>query len=398
MVNWRKFPIFAVSIVLAIALSGCGGAQQSSGSCSISTDLIKGPAVGSGGNNSDNPFRALAIDPTDPQTIYVGSEGNGVFKSSDGGANYTWLRSGLKHCDDAYPEIYSIAIDSTDRSRIAIATNAGPGPVTSGHSATAGVYYSTDSGASWSQINTGLPNGDVNSIAIVGSKYIAGLGAGTDTNSRSTFYAGGIYTRSFSASSWTKASAPSSADESIYWQIAQRASGLITFGGNPITGSGSASGVITSTDSGNTWSQTTSPLNNLAGGYIEASSDLQTIYACKRSGEADPVFYKSTDGGANWTNPAQGSSGPVRLVIPTHANVALYSIGQGIAMTTDGFTTASTVLTTPSASNDVMAIEVAPSNSNYIYAVTKGLLVYRSTDAGANWTLRGNIRTYIDSQ
>ena len=34
------------------------------------------------------PIRSVLVDPTSPGTIYVGTAGSGVFKSTDGGA--TW--------------------------------------------------------------------------------------------------------------------------------------------------------------------------------------------------------------------------------------------------------------------------------------------------------------------
>jgi photosystem II stability/assembly factor-like uncharacterized protein len=37
----------------------------------------------------------VIIDPMNPQTLYVGSEGGGVFKSSDGGDHWLAVNSGL---------------------------------------------------------------------------------------------------------------------------------------------------------------------------------------------------------------------------------------------------------------------------------------------------------------
>jgi hypothetical protein len=37
----------------------------------------------------------VTIDPTNPQTLYVGSEGGGVFKSLDGGDHWFAVNSGL---------------------------------------------------------------------------------------------------------------------------------------------------------------------------------------------------------------------------------------------------------------------------------------------------------------
>ncbi|GAG69613.1 unnamed protein product, partial [marine sediment metagenome] len=34
--------------------------------------LVKGPAVGEHGNDQDDPFSALAVGPSDPETVFLG--------------------------------------------------------------------------------------------------------------------------------------------------------------------------------------------------------------------------------------------------------------------------------------------------------------------------------------
>ncbi|MBI1765707.1 MAG: SBBP repeat-containing protein [Acidobacteria bacterium] len=48
------------------------------------------------GNQLSSPsLRALAIDPNNPNTLYAGTDGFGIFKSSDGGANWSLSANGL---------------------------------------------------------------------------------------------------------------------------------------------------------------------------------------------------------------------------------------------------------------------------------------------------------------
>ena len=51
---------------------------------------------------------ALAIDPTAPNTLYAGTNGGGVFKSTDGGTTWSAFNTGLTNLS-----VYALAIDST---------------------------------------------------------------------------------------------------------------------------------------------------------------------------------------------------------------------------------------------------------------------------------------------
>src|SRR5437879_13786108 len=62
----------------------------------LSTWVPKGPApiLGSsapGGDPSSGRITGLAADPADPNTIYIAAAGGGVWKTADGGTNWTPL-------------------------------------------------------------------------------------------------------------------------------------------------------------------------------------------------------------------------------------------------------------------------------------------------------------------
>jgi photosystem II stability/assembly factor-like uncharacterized protein len=82
---------------------------------------------------------AIAVDPTNADIVYVGSEG-GLSKSTDGGENWTNLLGNLY-----WQSISSIAIDPVAPNII----YAGTGTNTRFGT---GIYRSTDSGATWSQV------------------------------------------------------------------------------------------------------------------------------------------------------------------------------------------------------------------------------------------------------
>ena len=90
--------------------------------------------------------RALAVDPNDPQVLYLGIDGDpadgksggGIFKSHDGGA--TWAQ--LPNQPASRRMFYGLAVDPTDSSRLFWGACGAGG----------GVYRSEDGGASWGQI------------------------------------------------------------------------------------------------------------------------------------------------------------------------------------------------------------------------------------------------------
>ena len=95
---------------------------------------------------------AIAIAPSDPQIIYVGtgeadmrsdiSFGDGIYKSTDGGA--TWSNIGLRDSQ----QIGSILVDSRDANIVLVAALGhafGPNPER-------GVYRSTDGGTKWTKV------------------------------------------------------------------------------------------------------------------------------------------------------------------------------------------------------------------------------------------------------
>lgn len=77
--------------------------------------------------------RCLALDPEDPDILYVGTSDEGVFKSEDGGAAWEQL-SGIEH-----PRVTAVAVSPTDG-----AVYAGTEP--------SALFVSRDAGASWREL------------------------------------------------------------------------------------------------------------------------------------------------------------------------------------------------------------------------------------------------------
>src|SRR2546425_10038928 len=93
-------------------------------------------AVPAYSSHSGVMISALAIDPLTPTTLYASTNGGGLFKSTDGGAN--WSATGLTNI-----YVSALAIDPVTPTTLYAGTSYGPG-----------VFKSTDGGASWNA--TGL--------------------------------------------------------------------------------------------------------------------------------------------------------------------------------------------------------------------------------------------------
>ena len=109
--------------------------------------------------------RALAIDPTTPLTIYAGSFGNGLFKSTNGGGVWTASNTGMGGISPTF--IGVVVIDPTNTSTI----YTGHGATPSG----GGINKSTNGGASWSPLTTGVPNDWIRAMVATSSGIYAGV-------------------------------------------------------------------------------------------------------------------------------------------------------------------------------------------------------------------------------
>src|SRR3989442_14101261 len=89
--SWRALLIPIVVILGCPSSAGVASAQSG-------TWISNGPEGGT--------IHALAIDPQTPSTLYAGTYGAGVFQSTDGGANWSAINTGLTK-----PYIGALALD-----------------------------------------------------------------------------------------------------------------------------------------------------------------------------------------------------------------------------------------------------------------------------------------------
>lgn len=305
---------------------------------------------------STGRLTAIAVHPTNPNVIYVGGAQGGVWKTTNGGAN--WVPLTDKECSLA---MGWIVIDPVDPEIVYAAT--GEQHFSGDSYFGCGVLRSTDGGATWTQLGA-----EVFDIASAAS--------------------GGVRISRLVLDPRT---AGSTANATLYVAA--------------------DNGVWKSTDGGASWRRT---LNAGTGGPAPATdlvmhpSDPDVLYAAvgRVTGDAANGVYRSTDAGVTWTKlggfPSQ-DVGRINLAIAPSQPSILYASMQnafggpggdgsllGIYKSTDGGETWSLASNEPSCGTQCwydMTLAVHPNDPDTVFF--GGVPLYRSTDGGQTFQMVG---------
>ena len=166
----------------AMSTSAKGNATDTSNWTSLGPYSHTNTASWSSGQGRVN---AVAVDPSNPNTYYVGAPAGGIWKSTDAGINWTPLTDHLPQIG-----VSGIAIHPTDSNIIYIAT----GDDDAGDSYAVGVMKSIDGGATWNPTHAISAN-SMNEIYIDPANPNTVLVATSD----------GIYKSTNGGSSWFRA-------------------------------------------------------------------------------------------------------------------------------------------------------------------------------------------------
>lgn len=217
------------------------------------------------------------VDPSNPNTIYLGAPAGGIWKSTDNGATWTPLT-------DELPQIgvSGIAVDYSDSNVIYIAT----GDKDAGDSYSVGVFKSTDGGLTWNP--TGTMGGSNPSSA--GDIVIH------PTNNQILWCAtnNGIYKTTNAGASWTQVQTGNFSQGNIRLKP-----------GDPTTVYAvSNNRFYRSTNSGTSFTQITTGLPVNSGRLLldVTPANAEYIYILSATtGSAFQGIYRSVNGGTNWT-------------------------------------------------------------------------------------------------
>ncbi|HTB06417.1 MAG TPA: glycosyl hydrolase [Bacteroidia bacterium] len=295
---------------------------------------------------------AIAVDQSNPDVVYVGtgesnmrnsvSYGDGLFKSTDGGDN--WNKIGL----DSTEHISKIVIDPSNPNTIYVAA---PGPLWS-DSKNRGLYKSTDGGTTWQKIfylndKTGCADIVMN---------------------------------------------PQNPNELIMtmWQFRR-----LPYAFNS---GGPGSGMYKSTDAGKTWNKITKglPDGNLGRIALALSPSNPSHMLAIVESKATNLFV-STDGGESWTKKAATTNVEARpfyfstLAFDPKDDKRVYRPAFGLSISDDGgssFTDASNE--GGWVHSDMHAIWINPLYTNQVWIGTDGG-VFLSNDRGITFTFIQNL-------
>ena len=149
-------------------------------------------------------------------------------------------------------------------------------------------------------------------------------------------------------------------------------------------------GLLRSDDRGQTWERI-NPTPDSFILYFDVSADGNTLYASDMAN--DGGTYISQDKGETWDEIPYGGFGAVKIH-PNDTDTILFSAGNELRLTEDGFLTHRQVLSTNNPINDIEYFEDDPS---IVYVSAAGFIVYKSTDCGKTFTQIANLRDFINN-
>jgi photosystem II stability/assembly factor-like uncharacterized protein len=349
-----------------------------------------GPAAMSG------RITSLDAERNNPEVIYVGAAGGGVWKTNSGGGGFSPIFE--EYCQ----AIGKITIDQQNPKTVWVGT--GEPWVRNSVSPGDGIYKTTDGGTNWT--NMGLKNSERIADIIVHPTnsevvYVAALGSLWKGNDER-----GVFKTTDGGKTWTKIFYIDENTGAADLDIDPKNPDVLYaamwgFRRQPWTfdsGFGGKSGLYKSTDGGKTWNTIHNGLPNETLGRIGiavAPSNGNVIYASVECKSKDKKgLYLSTDAGANWKKVSNEQNTAIRpfyfshLVVDPKNDSIVMKCGLSMIISEDrGDRFRSMDF---SVHSDIHAIWIDPNNTKHVLLGSDGG-VYESFDRGRTFKMFMNL-------
>lgn len=313
-----------------------------------------------GPNNIGGRTRALLWDPTDAtgKKVWAGAASGGLWYNNDiTNANSSWVA-----VNDFWENlaVSCIAADPTNPQVWYVGTGESVGSVSAGGWVIgAGVWKTTDAGASWERLTSTDNYKFVNDIVVRNEGGVGVVYLGTN---ESNFVVGGggwlpllgvdgLYRSINGGTSWNRVSPLAIADLEIGAD-------------NRLYAGTTNSGTVAFSDNGTSWTETQLLTNGQRVELAVAPSNANRVYAVVEEDNTAGGIYRSNNKGENWI----GS--------PTNNTLITEPIDPGNDVPDDDFTRGQ-------AWYDLIA-QVDPNNADIL--VVGGINLHRSTNAGLSWS------------
>jgi photosystem II stability/assembly factor-like uncharacterized protein len=352
--------------------------------------------------NTGGRVTDVAISPDNDDHLYVATATGGIFRSYDGGTNWTSIFDEVTK-----PSIGDIAISQSNPQRIYAGTGEANGSATDGAYFGDGIYRSDDAGDTWT--NVGLPESNHIGRIVVDPTNPDRVFAAATGELYGKNVERGIYRTTNGGTNWEKVLFVTDSTAAIDVAMNVANTNIIYAAMWERTRKpwqrdygGVTSAIHRSMDGGTTWTELGAanglPAPNAQTGRIGiavSESDPSTVYARFTTNEITNEFnglYKSTDNGDNWTLVTSAGAlsgidanfgwyfGNVR-VNPTNSS-EVYIVGFDIAKSTNSGSSWNTL---NGMHVDHHALDFSRTNSSFMLAGNDGG-AYISNNGGNSWT------------
>lgn len=293
------------------------------------------PANATGQPTGMGRVNAIAFHPTNASIIYVGAPAGGIWKTTDGGASWVSLSSDMPTLG-----VSAIVVHPTNPDIIYI----GSGDRDSDDAPGMGVFKSTDGGATWAQMISGMVDGNITKVNALAM----------DPNNSNIMFAAtstGLYRTTNGATTWSRYYT-GSVWKDVRFKPGSSSTVYAAYGGS----------FYRTTNGGSTWSPVTIPVSGarIVIGVTPANPDY--VYLTQTQSTSPRIFnglMRSTDSGATFTT------------MSTTPNIYDYACnGSG---------------TSSQATYD-LCIAVDRNNADVLYVGS--INTWKSTDGGATWSIK----------